>query len=699
MPKMADAELRDLIKKRRDASAKYLNDNHSRDRKEALAFYRGENDTLYGDSGDGLSTVVSRDTYEAIESILPGLIKPFVSGDEAVSFEPKGPEDEESSKQATEYINYVFGNHNSAFRMVYDFAKDGLMFRLGVAKVVMEEVEEAIVDTYQGLDEFGFMALQAQLAEDKSLEMVDDPYEEEDGTITAKVKRSEVRKTYRVHVVAPEEFLHEDRLAALEDATFLAHKKAVAVGDLISMGLDKNKCKKLQGLDEESDEADARHGLDEFREQFDDDDLARKVTVSDCYIRCDYDGSGSLQWRRVILGGTEDTILHDEPVEDHPFVAWTPIPIPHRLIGLSIHDATRDVQMQATAVTRETLNALYLSNRPQREAVEGQVNLDDLQNPTVGGVVRVKAPGMVREIPSGGEGVMQQSMAMLEHLATIREQRTGSTRYNQGMDANSLNKTATGISIIQNASTQRLEVIARQLAEAMEQIFKKMLGLVARHADKKEVIRLRGEWVEMDPREWKTGYDTTVSVGLGTGNKEQMAGHLTNLMNIQKEIAIAQDSMDGPVVKWKHVYEAAKRLTENLGLKGVERYFDDPEPEGDDEMAPESPPEAATEPEAAPVDPMSDPTVIKAGIDAKSREEQARIDAEAKIEVAKIEAEKDIIIAGLAVPPGLDSDELGPIAADETDPAVIEEFGGEIPPIEMTEDGLPLDELPPELME
>lgn len=683
MAKMADAELRDLIKKRRDASAKYLNDNHSKDRKEALSFYRGENDTVYGDSGDGLSTVVSRDTYEAIESILPGLIKPFVAGDEAVSFDPRGPEDEDGAQQATEYINYRFANDNSAFRVVYDFAKDGLLYRLGVAKVVHEEVEESVVDTYELADEIAYAAMEAQIAEDKTLEMLDDPVQDDaTGVITVKVKNTETRPTYRVHIIAPEEFLHEDRLAALEDATFLAQRKAVAVGDLIAMGLDKKKCMKLQGLDADTDEADQRHGFDEFKEQFDDDDLARKVTVTDAYVRCDYDGSGTLQWRRVILGGTEDTILHDEPVEDHPFVVWTPIPIPHRLIGLSLHDATRDIQMQATAVTRETLNALYLSNRPQREVVEGQVNIEDLMSPTVGGVVRVKAAGMVREIESGGEGVMQQSMVMLEHLATIREQRTGSTRYNQGMDANSLNKTATGISIIQNASTQRLEVIARQLAEAMQEIFRKMLELVSLHADRKEVIRLRGEWVEMDPREWKNGYDTTVSVGLGTGNKEQMAAHLTNLMNIQKEIGSAQGGLDGPIVKWDNIYEAAKRLTENLGLKGVERYFNDPAADA---------PQAAQEAQQPPQDPNTDPTVIKAKMDNDARLEQAKIEAASREEVAKINAEKEIYIAGLAVPPALD-------AASTVEPAEMGPPPAEIPPeAMMAMEGAMPEELPPEL--
>jgi hypothetical protein len=189
-----------------------------------LRFYRGDNDSCYGDSGDGLSTVVSRDTMEAVESMLPGLIKPFVAGDEAVRFEPTQPDDEDGAKQATEYINYRFSNDNSAFRVVYDYAKDGLLFRLGVAKVVYEEVDESIVESLTGLTPEQYDALDAMVREDKETEIVDDPVQEQDGTITCRVKRQQTRGTYRVHVIAPEEFLYEDRLRQLEDATFLGHK-------------------------------------------------------------------------------------------------------------------------------------------------------------------------------------------------------------------------------------------------------------------------------------------------------------------------------------------------------------------------------------------------------------------------------------------------------------------------------------------
>ncbi len=216
------------------------------------------------------------------------------------------------------------------------------------------------------------------------------------------------------------------------------------------------------------------------------------------------------------------------------------------------------------------MNALYLANRPMREVVEGQANIDDLLNPTVGGIVRVKQVGMVREIPSGGTGVLNNTRVMDEALSGEREARTGVTRYNQGMDANSLNKTATGMNIIANNSQQRQELVARQFGEFLRDVFEKLLALVTQHADPADVERLRGK--PFVP--WPTTYDTNVSVGLGTNNKDQLVGHLMALSSMYEKIITQQGGMQGPLVTAANVYEVLKRLPEAMGLKGD--FFTDP---------------------------------------------------------------------------------------------------------------------------
>ncbi len=610
---------RDLVVKRRDACVKFKDDKPSRDRLEALRFYRGDNLKDYGDSGDGLSTVVSRDTMEAVESMMPSLVRPFVAGEEVVSFEPVGPEDEEGSRQATDYVNHVFSTHNNAFRVVHDSMKDGLLYRLGVAKTVMEEEEDGGPEEFAELDQ---LQLEGILSEGREIagSIVQDDVT---GLFTVTLAPKKLKR-YRVHVIAPEEFLYEERLSSLGDATFLGHSKSVTLADLIDMGIDEKKAKELSSGRPDSEERDNRFEHEDD-EEFDDDDLARPVWVDECYIKTD-SGDGVLCWYKALLGGSQSKVLSKEKVEGHPYSAWTPIPIPHKLVGMSVHDVTRDIQMNKTAIQREANNALYLANRPMRSVLDGQVNMDDLLNPTVGGIVRVKDMNAIQALPSGGEVSFNAAAQMIEYWDTVRESRTGVTRYNQGMDAQSLNKTATGMNIIASASQQRQELVARQYAEFLKDIFKKLLGLVMQHGEPGEFIRLRGQWIEVDPSDWKSSYDMTVSVGLGTNNKDQIIGQLQMLMQIDQQIIEMQGGIQGPLVTLENVYEKLKRLKEAMGLKG-DKYYTDPA-----EMEQQQP-----EPEEAP---QPDPAQIKAQADI----ERERMRGETAINVAQIRAKPPEIV-------------------------------------------------------
>src|SRR3546814_4120756 len=56
------------------------------------------------------------------------------------------------------------------------------------------------------------------------------------------------------------------------------------------------------------------------------------------------------------------------------------------------------LQRIKTALTRQVLDNVYLTNNPMKEVVEGRVNLDDLLNPKIGGLVRVKEINSTREV-------------------------------------------------------------------------------------------------------------------------------------------------------------------------------------------------------------------------------------------------------------------------------------------------------------
>jgi hypothetical protein len=47
------------------------------------------------------------------------------------------------------------------------------------------------------------------------------------------------------------------------------------------------------------------------------------------------------------------------------------------------------------------------------------------------------------------------------------------------------------------------------------------LKLIIQHQDQPRTVRLRGKWVEFDPRTWNVDMDATVNTGLGAGTRER----------------------------------------------------------------------------------------------------------------------------------------------------------------------------------
>ena len=404
--------------------------------------------------------------------------------------------------------------------------------------------------------------------------------------------------------VPPEEFLISRRAKRVEDSPYTAHRVRKTLSDLIAEGYDREQVMGLSGDDAMllQGEAVTRDKNDNATSQdlSEREGVMREVWVTESYLKVDWDGDGIAEMRKVTTAGTGNEILKKDGKADNvewdgppPFPTICPIIQPHKWAGLSIADIVGDLQIIKSVLWRQMLDNLYLVNEPGK-IVSDQVNLDDLLDRRIGRIVRLNngaKPGDGHVQDEAVPFMAGSSFQMLEYLDTVRENRTGVTRYNQGLDANSLNKTATGINAITQAAQQRIELIARIFAETgVKDIFKQILRLVTKYQSDKRVIRLRNEWVPMDPNEWNTEYDVTVNVGLGTGNKDQMAAHLMNLLNIQMQGIQMQGGIQGPLITGENVYNSVEKLIENMGLKSPERYITDPakappqQPQPDPEM-------------------------------------------------------------------------------------------------------------------
>jgi hypothetical protein len=309
------------------------------------------------------------------------------------------------------------------------------------------------------------------------------------------------------------------------------------------------------------------------------DGVMRRVVYREAYIKVDFDGDGIAERRMVCMVGK--TILSNEACDGVPFAAITPYVMPHRHIGRALADYVKDIQVIKSVILRNVLDNFYASNN-SRTAVSDKVNLDDLLTTRPAGVVRVDGVPAEHIMQMQINAIGPAAFPLMEYLDSNKENRTGITRYNQGMDANTLNKTASGIQQIMSAAQAKQELIARTLAETgVKQLFQLVHKLIRQHGNKQEVVRLRNKWVPIDPRQWKNRTDMTVSVGLGTGNKQEM------LVQIMQILGVQQQALAIGVCTPQNIYEACVELTKNAGFKDGDKYWTNPQQQQQQPPAPD----------------------------------------------------------------------------------------------------------------
>lgn len=582
---LTDDEIVAMLRSEKSNSSSYQNTTISKQRTEALQYYMAE---PYGDEEDERSKVVTTEVRDTIESILPQLVKLFLSSDRVVRYEAGTAQEEQGADQATDMANHVIQNDNDGFMLFYTWFKDALLQKNGIVKVYWDENVKTEDETYTGLLEEELHALlQDPEYEPTALspgEMIQMPGPPGQPPQPVQLYDVQVRRTIKsgrakVDCVPPEEFLISLRAASIQKARFVCHKTLRTISELIEMGVPKEKVWDMGGEATDGDTAGERY--QRFAADggmMPDSDAVqqalRQVWVSECYYLCDTDGDGIAERWRFVLAGSDDALLMKERWDgDWPFESITPIPMPHKFFGLSLHDLVRDIQRIKSTITRAFLDNMYHINNNRMLVQEGLVNIDDLLTNRPGGIIRTSAsPGTVA-MPLQPQPLGAISIPALEYLDAVNERRTGVTAYNQGLDANSLNKTATGINIISNAAQERMLLIARIFAETgVKGLFRQILKLLVRHQNKARTIKLRGRWVQMDPSKWNADMAVTVDVALGTSNQQQQLGMLSQILMIQKE-ALMQGL---PIVNLTNVYNTLGKMIEAAGLKSVDAYFTDP---------------------------------------------------------------------------------------------------------------------------
>ena len=534
---------------------------------------------------------------DTVLQIMPSMLRVFTSSDEAVSFEPRTEQDVATAEQATDAVNYAIYNDNDGFTVLHNAFKDAFVRKIGVLKWYWDDSVEVYEVPFTGLDAGQRQVLisepDTQVVEDKEyLQPVDPALQAQaDQQMAAqgmapqplpptrlydmRVKRVRSRDRVKVECIPVEEFLVSRVARETHNAPLVAHRAIKTVSDLVAMGYAYDEIVEHAGQGDTfvlNYEAQARNpAINDFLQSPDiNDPSAQKCVYTEAYVRIDKDGDGIAELRRVCMIGGHS--LYDEIVRDVNMAVICPDPEPHMVIGSSVADQVMDLQLIKSTIARNVMDSLAQSIHPRTAIVEGQVNVDDVLNVETGAIVRMRAPGMVQPLDTPFVG--QQALPVLAWLDEVKAKRTGVIPASAGLDPDALQSTTrSAVDAAVMGAQERTEMMARLFAEqGIKPMMRGILRLMCENMDRPRMMRLRGKWVQIDPRSWDADMDCLVRVALGRGTEQSKMEALAGIAQKQ-EAVIMTAGADNPLVDLSNLRNTYARMTELAGYKDVSAFW------------------------------------------------------------------------------------------------------------------------------
>lgn len=606
---MTEDEIQGVVSSAVDEAVNFIDDEIATRRIKAQRYFTGKVDIGEEENRSKAVATKCRDTVRAVK---PSIQRVFMTSDRPVEFTPSGPEDVASMEQAGIYAAAKF-RQNNGYQILRDVTHDALVNIVGFTKTYWSEYDTPKVYDFADLDDQQYQAI----INEPGVELVRETARPDDVTIAAmqqqiaaaqqmaqqaaaagqpvdpsqipqmpdvlpqlhdiRVMQRQPKGKLCIDTVPPEEFFIDRNARSDSDFYVIGHRTDMRVADVVAMGIDEDLVSDLDvgsapDMREQEDQERRGYPTNPDEDESALDPAMKLVTITEAYMRIDIDRTGTPIMHKFLLGGSGNRLLSYEPVDDHPFAAWHVDPEPHTFFGRSLVEIIEQDQDVATSILRGILDNVQLTNNPRTEAVKGQVEIDDLLNAEIGGVVRVNAPGMLRDLTV--PFVAGQTLPALQYVDQMVEQKTGVTRASMGLDPDAMQSTTrAAVTATVSAAAGQVEVMVANLAyTGMRRLFCQILRLMARHSVRAEMLRINGNYVPMDPRVWDTELDATVNVGLGTGREDQKMAVLGQTLQIQLQ-AIQGFGPANPLAGLPQLRNTLADLLALNGLTNTDRYF------------------------------------------------------------------------------------------------------------------------------
>lgn len=586
---MDDRDLRALVDSEFTTAIGHPNGDISTERAKAWNYYLSK---PLGNEVENESQVVASTVSDVVDGIMPSLIRIFTTSDNLVSFDPNGPGDVRQADQESDYVTHSIFKNDDTFELLNTWFMDALVQKNGVVMAFWDESEEVTYESYAGLT----LSEVQRLLDDPELEPIEraerEPNPDEkpgpDGLVHD-IDFNRVKKSGRLVIdnVPPEEY----RVSA--DARKLNPSKARMVGhetektrsELLEMGFPRDIVDSIPAY-LQSDTGYGHYGSDEEQARYDRNDerwdtskakATDLVRIRECWIRADCDDDGIAELRHVIVAGGE--VLLNEPADRQPFHVITPQPLPHKHFGRASAEKVMDLHEIVTTLWRQMLMNLYHTNNPGHAVWDNATTedtYDDLMSNRIGSIKRFSRPVNEAYAPMTVPFTAGATLPVLGVIEEAKRDRTGISGEGQALSVESLKNIQQSVmSQATDIALAKVEYIARAFAETgFRSLFQHVRELLMKHSEKAAVTRLRNEWVEVDPRQWKERTNVTVNIGVGIGTRDTRRATLLAIQQMQERMI--QGGGMNLLVTPDNVYNTAADLVKNENIGDPQRHFTNP---------------------------------------------------------------------------------------------------------------------------
>ncbi|MGE1061202.1 hypothetical protein NXG27_00930 [Megasphaera paucivorans] len=527
------------------------------------------------------SKFVSYDIANVIDWIKPSLVEVFTGSESPVTIAGNTIENDDTATTLQRLIEYQLTRKNNYTSLINDVVTDGLGLNLGVSKCWWKREEKR--DHYKMMFNIAdvqtaIMLTEATLSGDieitdiSSIKDADDLY---------KVEFDHVKLISNypvVEYVPPTELRFTPEESSIQQCKFVAHRKIVK-GDYL-------KRKEADGDFKNVDEALEKTGdttytaadiynnpvLTQPKMQATDSDNASKdVELYECYLKVDYNDDGIYEYLIVHCVGDTPLSIQTNEFGIAPFFTISATRDNRRIFPEEgFAEQLEPLQDLKTALIRQIIINVAKNNDRQSFINYSKIDADALFAGEEYVPTKDDPSTVIYSVPQ--YQISEMAMSMIEYAETEVENRSGSTKYNQGLDANSLNKTATGLTAILGQSDKRIKLMARLIAESwIIPMVRFLILLNQKYGEPVQTFPYKGQNLSISNSDMDMDVDLVINVGDGAGTKEaRIQSYMALLANVFPTLG-AQG-----VATPNSYYEAGSALLEEMGLKNTSGILLDP---------------------------------------------------------------------------------------------------------------------------